>query len=72
MKEQEYMFERGLQETVEIGKMLYKEGKSEGETRYKVVVTQDLVMILDILRTISRVLFMLLGLEIGQFLLSRL
>lgn len=72
MKKLDQMFERDLQKTVEIGNVLYKEGQSEGETRYKVVVTQDLVMIIDILRTISRVLFMLLGLELAKLLTSGL
>lgn len=67
-KKREEHFCRQLQEIGDVGNMLQKEGQSDGERRYKIIVAEQLAVIVDLLMTIRTVLFALLGFIIGKLL----
>lgn len=66
MKKRSDKFERDLHELYEISKMLDSEGEQTGKNRYKVFVATILLFIDSSLHRIALVLFLLLGLKIGQ------
>lgn len=69
-KKNEELFRRQLQEIGDVGNMLQKEGQSDGERRYKIIVAEQLAVIVNLLLTIRTVLFALLGFIIGKLLSS--
>lgn len=55
-------FERDLKEIYDVGDMLHDEGASSSESRYKVIVAEQLLMLNFTLESIRTPLFILLGL----------
>lgn len=68
MKKRTNHFERELQDLYNIRDMLNREGKSDGECRYKVFMATLFLFIDDSLRRIGLILFCLLGFVIAKFL----
>lgn len=72
MKKREDKFNRNLREVYEIGDMLKKEGKTDGECRQFEFVATLLLFIEFSLRRFCSIVFILLGFVVGKFISSLL